>query len=87
MTAPVTIENTGTESVMTFKLPNRFSVEEIPVPTNPKAEIQKVDERLVASHTFSWFSGKHGSTLRRNGVIAAPRRQFFASNVYYGIAK
>lgn len=58
MTAPVTMEEKNGKKVMTFMVPSRFKKSEIPIPTDPLVEIVLVPSRLVAVHSFSWFSGE-----------------------------
>ncbi len=56
MTAPVVISpNENRTWTMTFSMPSKFTLESLPVPTDERVKIEKVEEKLVAALTFSGF--------------------------------
>lgn len=82
MTAPVTITESKRLGRMTFMVPSRFSESEIPTPTDPRVKISKVPARLVATHTFSWFSGS-----QKQARIARELREWLDTRPEYKIVK
>lgn len=59
MTAPVVIASNENKSwTMTFSMPSQFTIETLPVPTDKRIQIEKVEERFVAAITFSGFWGE-----------------------------
>ncbi len=56
MTAPVVISpNENKTWTMTFSMPSKFTLETLPVPTDERVKIEKVQGKLVAALTFSGF--------------------------------
>jgi hypothetical protein len=56
MTAPVVISpNENKTWTMTFSMPSKFTLETLPVPTDERVKIEKVEGKLVAALTFSGF--------------------------------
>ena len=56
MTAPVVISpNENKTWTMTFSMPSKFTLETLPVPTDERIKIEKIDGKLVAALTFSGF--------------------------------
>ncbi len=56
MTAPVVISpNENKTWTMTFSMPSKFTLETLPLPTDERVKIEKVEEKLVAALTFSGF--------------------------------
>lgn len=56
MTAPVIISpNKNKTWTMTFSMPSKYTLETLPVPTDERVKLEKVDEKLVAALTFSGF--------------------------------
>lgn len=56
MTAPVIISPTENKKwTMTFSMPSQFTLETLPVPTDERITIEKVDGRIVAALTFTGF--------------------------------
>jgi hypothetical protein len=59
MTAPVVIASNENKSwTMTFSMPSQFTIETLPVPTDKRIQIEKVEERFVAAITYSGFWGE-----------------------------
>lgn len=82
MTAPVTMDESKEGSLMTFMVPSRFSEQDIPQPTDPKVTIEKIPSRLVAVHTFSWFSGPE-----KRARIARELKDWLSTQPEYTIAE
>lgn len=56
MTAPVVISpNENKTWTMTFSMPSKFTLETLPIPTDERVKIEKVEGKLVAALTFSGF--------------------------------
>jgi hypothetical protein len=56
MTAPVLISpNENKTWSMTFSMPSKFTLETLPIPTDERVKIEKVEGKLVAALTFSGF--------------------------------
>ena len=59
MTAPVVIAPNENKSwTMTFSMPSQFTIKMLPVPTDQRVNIEKVEHRFVAAITFSGFWGE-----------------------------
>lgn len=58
MTAPVLeTETADAGRVISFVMPNQYTLETLPKPNNPKVKINEVPGRKVAALKFSWFAG------------------------------
>lgn len=56
MTAPVVISpNENKTWTMTFSMPSKYSLNSLPVPTDDRVKIEKVEGKLIAAMTFSGF--------------------------------
>ena len=55
MTAPVTQTKQGDEWVMTFSMPSRYTMEQLPKPNDPRVEFEEVPSRVVAALKFTGF--------------------------------
>jgi hypothetical protein len=53
MTAPVSQEKTGDKWQISFMMPSKYSMENLPVPLDSRVLIQKVPGRLTAAITYS----------------------------------
>lgn len=78
MTSPVIQEAEGDEFVVAFVLPEGFTAETAPAPTNPRVVLRTVPARLTAAIRFSgrWSNAsyeKHLQELRE--VVAAAGKQ------------
>jgi hypothetical protein len=68
MTSPVTMqkEKEGESFTMTFSMPSKYTLEELPVPLDDRIKFKKIDERIVASHQFSWLRSKSKTDKKAN---------------------
>jgi hypothetical protein len=67
MTAPVVIASNENKSwTMTFSMPSQFTIETLPVPTDKRVQIEKIEERFVAAITFSGFWGESKNAEEAN---------------------
>lgn len=56
MTAPVVISpNENKTWTMTFSMPSKFTLESLPLPTDDRVKIEKIEGKLVAALTYSGF--------------------------------
>ncbi len=59
MTAPVVIAPGENKTwTMTFSMPSQFTLDTLPVPTDERVKIEKVEGKLVAALTFSGLWGE-----------------------------
>jgi len=59
MTAPVVIAASENQTwTMTFSMPSQYTLETLPVPTDDRIKIEKIEERFVAALTFTGFWGE-----------------------------
>lgn len=59
MTAPVVMKASDNQSwTMTFSMPSAYTIETLPVPTDSRIVIEKVEARYVAAITFTGFWGE-----------------------------
>ena len=56
MTAPVQMWDTDSGSMMSFTMPSKYSIKDLPSPIDKGVEIVEVDEYVVAVLPFSGFS-------------------------------
>ena len=56
MTAPVQMWDTNSGSMMSFTMPSKYSIKDLPSPIDKGVEIVEVDEYVVAVLPFSGFS-------------------------------
>ncbi len=79
MTAPVLIASNENKSwTMTFSMPSQFTIETLPVPTDKRVQIEKVEERFVAAITFSGFWGES-----KNAEEAKKLKEWMKGNQEY----
>lgn len=63
MTAPVVIAPNENKSwTMTFSMPSQFTIKTLPVPTDKRVEIGKIEQRFVAAIKFSGLWGESRNT-------------------------
>lgn len=56
MTAPVVISpNENKTWTMTFSMPSKYTLETLPIPTDERVKIEKIEGKLIAALTFSGF--------------------------------
>jgi hypothetical protein len=80
MTAPVTAARTGDDYVVSFTMPSGYSMEDLPLPNNPRVILESVGPHVVAVVKFSgYMSDKSGAKaqgqledwMRGQGLTAA----------------
>jgi hypothetical protein len=60
MTAPVTAAQSEDEYVVSFTMPSGYSMEDLPLPNDPRVTLESVDSHVVAAVSFSgYFSETH----------------------------
>ncbi len=55
MTAPVVAGGTNESRTVSFVMPKKYTMETLPVPTDPRVKIVKVPEKTYAVLRFSWW--------------------------------
>jgi hypothetical protein len=62
MTAPVTTTRSDDDYVVSFTMPSGYSMEDLPLPNNPRVILESVGPHVVAVVKFSgYMSDKHGA--------------------------
>ncbi len=65
MTAPVVAGGTEQSRTVSFVMPKKYTMETLPVPTDPRVKIVKVPEQTFAVLKFSWW--RTTSRIENNG--------------------
>ena len=55
MTAPVTESTKGEYHTITFGMPRSYTLETLPIPTDPRVKIVTIPKKKMAAIRFSWF--------------------------------
>ncbi|MGK0367481.1 MAG: hypothetical protein ACI9QD_000617 [Thermoproteota archaeon] len=58
MTAPVTMYQSGKNLTMSFSMPSKYTLKELPKPLDSRIKFREIKEKVVAVHRFSWLSSK-----------------------------
>ena len=58
MTSPVTMNQNGKSYTMSFSMPSKYTLKELPEPLDNRINFREVKEKFVAVHRFSWLSSK-----------------------------
>ncbi len=70
MTAPVVIAPGENKTwTMTFSMPSQFTLDTLPVPTDERVKIEKVEGKLVAALTFSGLWGESKNAEKGRELI------------------
>jgi hypothetical protein len=69
LASPLSVSTHGDEQTMDFYLPDFHNLDETPEPNDPKVEIKKIPERLVAVYTYSgmWSEEKYNAAKDKLG--------------------
>ncbi len=60
MTAPVTAAQSEDDYVVSFTMPAEYSMEDLPLPNDPRVTLESVDSHIAAAVSFSgYYSEKH----------------------------
>jgi hypothetical protein len=58
MTSPVMMNQNGQSFTMSFSMPSKYTLNDLPVPLDSRIKFREVKEKIVAVHRFSWLSSK-----------------------------
>jgi len=58
MTSPVTMNQSGNKFTMSFSMPSKYTLKQLPEPLDSRIKFREIKEKLVAVHRFSWLSSK-----------------------------
>ena len=58
MTSPVTVNQSGNNLTMSFSMPSKYPLNELPEPLDNRIKFREIKEKIVAVHRFSWLSSK-----------------------------
>ena len=61
MTAPVTATQTDDDYVVSFTMPSGYSMEDLPLPNNPRVILEPVGPHVVATVKFSGYMSDKGN--------------------------
>jgi len=56
MTSPVTINQSGNNFTMSFSMPSKYTLKELPEPLDGRIKFREIKEKVVAVHRFSWLT-------------------------------
>jgi hypothetical protein len=80
MTAPVTATQTDDDYAVSFTMPSGYSMENLPLPNNPRVILESVGPHVVAAVKFSGYMSDKGNAkaqeqleewMRQQGLTAA----------------
>jgi hypothetical protein len=71
MTAPVRTDSDGDDVRMAFYLPEEYTAESAPRPTDPEVELAVEEPRTVAVRSFSWFATDRRVARQRERLLDA----------------
>ena len=74
MTAPVIANIDGELHTIAFGMPREYTLETLPVPTDPRVKIVTIPERKMAIMRFSWFRTDDRVQSKKRELIAAIKR-------------
>jgi hypothetical protein len=80
MTSPVIITQSDDNYTMSFSMPSKYSLDELPKPLDERIEFKQIKPRLIASHKYSWLSSK-----ARNDIKAKELTTWLKENKKYRI--
>lgn len=69
MTAPTRVITEGDSMTMAFYLPNEYSLETAPSPTDPAVHLTDEPPRTVAAARFSWYPTENRVTRQRQRLL------------------
>lgn len=78
MTAPVVVEDGGDSRVVSFGMPRSYTLDALPVPTDPRVEIVEVPAKRYAAMRFFWY--------RSDGRVKAAGEELLAALARDGVA-
>ena len=80
MTSPVIMNQSDDNYTMSFLMPSKYSLDELPKPLDKRIEFKEIKSRLIASHKYSWISSKV-----RNDIKAKELTEWLKENKKYRI--
>lgn len=88
MTAPVTLAPLGKGWAMSFMMPSKYKIEDLPKPQDERISFQQVPPRLVACVSYSWLASerkfKQKSDELRAWLSTKPKYQTLSEPIYAG---
>jgi hypothetical protein len=70
-TTPVEVNKTDAGSVMRFFMPSKYSIEQLPEPSDPRVKLTQMPSTTVAALRFSGSTGDSAVTTRTGELIRA----------------
>lgn len=58
MTSPVKVSSKDDGYTMSFFMPSKYKMSELPTPLDDRVKLEKVKSKTVATHRFTWLSSK-----------------------------
>lgn len=78
MTAPVLATSAGDSQIISFGMPRSYTVETLPIPTDPRVTIVAVPAKTYAAMQFSWY--------RTDARVKAMQEKLLAALVRDGVS-
>jgi hypothetical protein len=70
MTAPVLQEESGSGYVISFVMPEKYSLETLPRPKDPRVMLREVKRKKVAALRFTWYATEEGTRKKKEALAA-----------------
>ena len=80
MTAPVTASIDGESRTIAFGMPRSYTLETLPIPTDPRIKIVTIPEKKMAAIRFSWFRTSDRIQSKKQELLDALKRDNIAVN-------
>jgi len=70
MTAPVLQEGSGNGYVISFVMPEKYSLETLPRPKDPRVVLREAKRKKVAALRFTWYATEEGTWKKMEALTA-----------------
>lgn len=88
MTSPVEMKQQSESFEMSFMMPSKYSLDQLPEPLDPRIKFEEVSPRVVASVQFTWLTSekrnKNKAKELRNWLKKIPQYNVSSSFSYAG---
>jgi hypothetical protein len=75
MISPVEMSQSANSYTMRFSMPSKYSLEDLPKPLDARIKFKKMDQKVLASHQFSWTSSQKKNDKKAQGLRKWLRKQ------------
>lgn len=88
MTSPVMMQQNNQFHSMTFSMPSKYTLEDLPKPIDKRITIEEVPKKLIASIQFSWFisdkRNKENAEILKNWIEKQKKFEIISEYSYAG---